>query len=106
MSVKQIIGGYIPGTNSVRMHPIKNIIIKPDGWTKFTLEVNNKTFNFENKNEELIIDIHDNNSYKIALFINNKEIYQNTHIFHYTLNFIGEFNENCISYKQGTIYDC
>jgi hypothetical protein len=106
MSLKQIIGGYMPGTNSVRNHPIKNIIIQPNGWTKFILEVNGKTFDFENKNNnELVFDMHDDNSYKIGLYVNNNQIYQNTYIFHYTLNFIGEFNESCITYKEDIIYD-
>ncbi len=105
MSVKQIIGGYLPGTNSVRLHPIRNIIIKPEGWTQFTLEVNNKTFNFQNISKEVTINMNYNDSYKIGLYVNNKEIYQYPYIFHYTLTFNGHYDESCISYKQEMIYD-
>ena len=106
MSSKQIIGGYIPGTNSTRNHPIKNIIIKPDGWKEFTLEVNGKTFQFENINKELNIEISLNDNYKIVLYINNKEIYKHSYIFHYTITFSGDFDEKCVTYKDETIYDC
>ncbi len=105
MSVKQIIGGYLPGTNSLRLHPIRNIIIQPEGWKYFTLEVNNKTFNFENISKEITINMKYNNGYKMGLYVNDKEIYQYPYIFHYTLNFIGDFDKNCISYKQEMIYD-
>ena len=46
-----------------------------------------------------------NNGYKIVLYVNDKEIYQHLYIFHYTLTFSGDFDENCISYKQEHIYD-
>jgi hypothetical protein len=105
MSSKQIIGGYLPGTNSMRLHPIRNIIIQPEGWKHFTLEVNNKTFNFENISKEITINMNYNNGYKIVLYVNDKEIYQHLYIFHYTLTFSGDFDENCISYKQEHIYD-
>ena len=105
MSIKQIIGGYIPGTKSCRNHSIKNINIKPDGWKEFTLEVNGKTFQFENINKELNIEINYNNSYKMGLYINDKEIYQYPYLFNYTIIFNGDFNENCITYKDGNIYD-
>jgi hypothetical protein len=105
MSVKQIIGGYLPGTNSVRTHPIRNIIIKPEGWTQFILEVNNKTFNFENISKEVTINMNYNNDYKMVLYVNDLEIYQYPYIFHYTLTFSGNFDENCISYKQSMLYD-
>jgi hypothetical protein len=105
MSIKQIIGGYLPGTNSVRSHPIKNITIQPIDWTEFNLEVNGKTFQFENINKEVNIEMKYNDSYKIGLFVNNTEIYQCQYIFHYTINFIGNFNKNCLTYKSDSIYD-
>ena len=47
--MSKVIGGYIPGTQSMRYHPIKNIFTK-DNWNTAIIKVINEYYPENNKN--------------------------------------------------------
>jgi hypothetical protein len=109
-----IIGGYIPGTKSFRLHPIKNIIIKKNGWDTLKLIVADKEMEFINNGGELKFTIKINyDDYTINLHIEDKgnvmNVYSSKNIFHYTIIFNEPIKKNIlediVKFVDDTIYD-
>jgi hypothetical protein len=101
-----VFGGYLKGTQSMRYHPIRNIVLKPFGWKYVNLYINGelitkicnsgKQINFEQK----LLD-----DYYIVLEVNGCEYYKNKQVYEYTLD-IDCDDTNIVEYSDSMIYDC
>ena len=101
-----IFGGYLKETQSMRYHPIKNILIKPNGWKYIKLIIDGqiitkicntgKPINFEQKHL---------NDYNIVLTVNDYEYYKKKQVYEYTLD-IDCDDPNIVEYSDSMIYDC
>lgn len=115
--MSKVIGGYIPGTNSMRMHPIKNILVKSDfisakirifneNYKENHPEYKQKNISIEinNKEKENLFEIKMNNDYKLDLYHNNYKIYSDNYLYYYEISFDSKIDN--IELKDGMIYDC
>lgn len=109
--MSKVIGGYIPGTKSMRYHPIKNIFTK-DNWNTAIIKVINEYYPENNKNiliqmdkneKESLFQIKMDNDYKLKLYYNDKEIYSDDHLYYYEITFDLKID---IELRDGMIYDC
>ncbi len=102
----KISGGYL-STNSTRMHPIRNLIIKPIGWTTIELIVErNFITKICNNGKNIKFNMEYDDNYRIILKVNNYTYYSSQHLFSYELNIDIQNNElNTIEYIDNTIYD-
>jgi hypothetical protein len=101
-------GGYLKGTQSMRYHPIKNIILKPDNWKSLNLLINGDLIT-KICNTGSIINFKQilSDDYNIVLTVNGYEYYKNKQVYEYTLDIICENdNDNFIEYSDDMIYDC
>jgi hypothetical protein len=98
-------GGYITGTNSTRMHPIKNINIKKsNNWSRISVKVNNIINTVCNIGINVLIAIDMTDDYNITLFINNKEYYKQKHLFEFEVD-VDTDDTSIIEVLDNTIYD-
>ena len=109
-----IIGGYMPGTKSYKIHPIKNIVIKKNGWETIKLIVDNKDMDFINIGGDIHFYIKSNHDdCTMDLYVedhyNNLLIYSSKNLFHYTITFIEPIKKNkieqIVKYEDDKIYD-
>ena len=94
--------GYIPGTQSMCYHPIKNIKFWGSSWSTCTVSVNGKILKvIVNENVPVtIIQKHKNGEYLIELTVNGESIYEQQYLYHADLEFEGipeyELSDNMI----------
>ncbi len=101
----QIKGGYLVGTKSCRMHPIKNIKIKNSSkWTRISINANNNIISIGNIGVDINITMSTNDDDKITLLVNNKELYSQGSLFEYEVNVDCE-DSNLVQYSDDNIYD-
>ena len=101
--------GYVC-KDSIRIHPIKNLIIKPFGWKTMHLSVGSVAITkICNNNKELEFIMEPHNSV-IKLLVNDMTYYSSEQLFDYDINIdIDESKyllEDIITFIDGTIYDC
>lgn len=98
--------GYLLN-DTFRMHPIKNLLIKPIEWTTIELIVDGNIItkicnNGNNINFSMTFD----DNYMIVLKVNNNTYYCSNNLFNYELNIdIENNNSNIIEYIDNIIYD-
>lgn len=99
-------GGYINGTNSTRMHPIKNIKINSsNNWTRISIKVNNNNVGtICNIGNSVDIKINLNNNYDVALIANNKEYFKQKALYEFEVEIDTE-DQSIIKIINDTIYD-
>ncbi len=110
--MKTILGGYLPGTNSCRYHPITNILIKcSELYEKFDIIMNDAIIeSFQNIDKEYKIEINQDNNYNIVLTVNDKTIYSQKQLYCFKINL--HLNKmiledlNFVEFLSGYIYDC
>ena len=83
--------GYIPGTQSMCYHPIKNIKFFGSNWLTCTVIIHGKIITvIKNENVPVIIkQQYQNNTYVLELTVNNKSVYSQQYLFHVDLEFTG-----------------
>jgi hypothetical protein len=113
--IRTVLGGYLPGTNSCRYHPITNLKIKENPlWEYFDIIMNDKvvtTIENTNSNKSYAVEINRNNtSYDLNLEVNNKEIYKASQLYCFKVNLhltkIIFDNVDFIEPQSSYIYDC
>jgi hypothetical protein len=97
--------GYLVGTKSMRLHPIKNVqIIHSNEWSRVSINVKNNIISFGNIGQDVDIKLRTNNDYKTVLLVNNKEIFQDPYLFEYEVTIDTE-NSSLVKLIDDTIYD-
>lgn len=98
-------GGYINGTKSMRLHPIKNILVKKsDKWSRISVKVNNETVTIGNTYADVFICCKDTSDYNINLMINNKIYYSQKTLFEFEVT-IDTDDSSLVEIIDDTIYD-
>ncbi len=98
-------GGYLKGTNSLRMHPIKNVIVKNSkSWSRITVKALNDAVTLCNIgfNYHIKLTIADN--YDVVLYVNEKEYFKSRSLFEFQVE-IDTDDETVVEFKDDHIYD-
>lgn len=97
-------GGYIKDTNSVRVHPVKNVIIKNSkNWSRVTIKGLNDAVTVCNIGFNYVIKIVGNTN-DIVLVINEKEYFRQSQLFEFEVE-IDTDNLTDIEIKDDFIYE-
>jgi hypothetical protein len=102
-------GGYILGTQSMRMHPTKDVCVKAsDSWTRIILKVADKTFTICNTGINLVFSSQFGDNYQIDLTVNNKKYYTSRNLYEFEIDIdldnIENFN-TIVNTTDNFIYD-
>jgi len=101
--------GYLPGTNSVRIHPIQNIKLTPtNNWTDAEIYYEDKLIHtINNFFQTYLIELKVNSDNKINLVVNNKIIMSDHHLFYVELRMTLENPDDTqfIEYIKDSFHD-
>jgi hypothetical protein len=97
-------GGYLKDTNSTRIHPIKNVIIKKSQtWSRITVKSLNDSVTVCNIGIDYIIKTVADKNY-IVLVINEKEYFKQLTLFEFEIEIDTE-DISIVEFKESFIYD-
>ncbi len=98
-------GGYLIGTQSLRMHPIKNIqVASSDKWNRITIKAFKDIITIGNTYNSVLIGIKQLSNYNIGLVVNDRIHFEHPNIFEFEVEIDCE-DESIIKIINDNIYD-
>ncbi len=97
-------GGYLKGTDSCRMHPVKNVIVKnTKDWSRITVKALNDAVTVCNIGFNYVIKITTSDD-GVVLKINEKIYFERPTLFEFEVE-IDTDNASVVEFKDDHIYD-
>jgi hypothetical protein len=97
-------GGYIEGTNSCRMHPVKNVIVKnTKAWTRITVKALDDSVTVCNIGFNYIIKMTTSDD-GVMVKINEKNYFEHPTLFEFKVE-IDTDDMSVVEFKDDNLYD-
>ncbi len=98
-------GGYIAGTNSMRSHPITDVLIKAStDWTRISIKVKNETITVGNTYTDVLICCRTDSDYNINLLVNGKKHFSQPTLYEFEITIDTE-NTDIVKLSTYMMYD-